>query len=152
MINEKYVKGENTMYKMNPDYLIGIEFIDEQHQELFHLMEQAQKLLKDENMLFKVDELNKILLGLVDYSNKHFKEEVAYMESIDYPRLALHLEAHKGFYEKLHSLDLKTETISLGTQDDVIMDLMEYLTVWLQNHILDCDRKIANFVSTGEAV
>ena len=49
------------MYKMNPDYLIGFELMDTQHQYLFELMEKAQILLKDENILYKYDELKKIL-------------------------------------------------------------------------------------------
>ncbi|MFI3213874.1 MAG: hemerythrin domain-containing protein [Eubacteriales bacterium] len=140
------------MYKMNPNYLLGIEFLDIQHQKLFELMEKVQILLKDQNMLYKYEEIHTILHGLVDYSNIHFKQEVAYMESIDYPRLELHIEAHKGFQDKLSDIIVKYTNISLITQDEIIMDLMEYLTVWLQNHILDCDRKIANFINTGEAI
>ena len=47
------------MYKMNPDYLLGYELMDTQHQYLFGLMEKAQSLLKDENILYKYDELIK---------------------------------------------------------------------------------------------
>ena len=52
------------MYKMNPDYLIGIELMDEQHQVLFELMENAQRLLKDENILYKYDDLTKIFYNI----------------------------------------------------------------------------------------
>ncbi len=139
------------MYKMNPDYLIGIESIDTQHQYLFELMEKAQNLLKDENILYKYDDLITILKGLEDYSHKHFGEEIALMQSIDYPRLQLHEKAHEGFVNKLNSFEIDAEKISLGTQDQMIYDLMEYLKEWLQIHILDCDKKIARFMN-GEKI
>ena len=89
------------MYKMNPEYLLGFELMDTQHQYLFGLMEKAQVLLKDENILYKYDELIEILKGLKNYTLTHFKDEIAFMESIDYPRLQLHKEAHEGFITKL---------------------------------------------------
>jgi hemerythrin len=135
------------MYTMNPEYMIGLPFLDEQHQKIFSLMEDVQTLLKDENILYKYDELVKILEGLEEYALNHFDDEVAFMESIDYPRLQLHIAAHKGFTDKLSSFELDAETISLGTQDKIIMELMDYLTEWLQIHICDCDRKIAAFVN-----
>ena len=139
------------MYKMNPDYFVGIELMDTQHQYLFEMMEKAQNLLKDENILYKYDELIDILEGLHNYTRKHFGEEVAFMESINYPRLQLHLAAHKGFIDKLNSFEVDAEKISLGTQDQVIYDLMEYLKHWLCIHILDCDKKVVRFLN-GENI
>lgn len=139
------------MYKMNPDYLLGLELMDTQHQYLFGLMEKAQGLLKDENILYKYDELIKILNGLEDYTQKHFKDEIALMESLNYPRLQLHIAAHQGFIDKLDSFEIDAEQISLGTQDQMIYDLMEYLKEWLQIHILDCDRKVVRFMN-GEKI
>lgn len=139
------------MYKMNPDYLLGLELMDTQHQYLFELMEKAQNLLRDENILYKYDELITILKGLDDYTQKHFKYEIALMESLNYPRLQLHIAAHQGFIDKLGSFEIDAEKISLGTQDQVIYDLMEYLKDWLRIHILDCDRKVIRFIN-GEKI
>ena len=139
------------MYKMNPDYLIGIELMDEQHQVLFELMENAQRLLKDENILYKYDDLTKILKGLKDYSIKHFREEIELMESVNYPRTELHKEAHNSFVEKLNSFEIDFDKISLGTQDQMILDLMDYLLDWLKVHIMDCDRKVRLFMD-GEPI
>lgn len=139
------------MYKMNPDYLLGLELMDTQHQYLFGLMEKAQTLLKDENILYKYDELFEILKGLEDYTQKHFKDEISLMESLNYPRLQLHIAAHEGFVEKLNSFEIDAEKISLGTQDQMLYNLMEYLKEWLQIHILDCDRKVVRFMN-GENI
>ena len=142
---------ELQMYKMNPDYLLGLELMDTQHQYLFQLMENAQNLLDDENLLYKDEELIEILQGLKDYTKKHFGDEIALMESLDYPRLQLHIKAHQEFIDKLDSFEIDAEKISLGTQDQMIYDLMEYLKEWLQVHILDCDRKVVRFMN-GEKI
>ena len=145
------LERKKIMYKMNPDYLLGLELMDTQHQYLFDLMEKAQTLLKDENILYKYEALYGILKGLENYTQKHFKDEIALMESLNYPRLHLHIAAHQGFIDKLNSFEIDAEKISLGTQDEMIYDLMEYLKEWLQVHILDCDRKVIRFIN-GENI
>ena len=136
---------------MNPDYLLGLELMDTQHQHLLQLMEDAQNLLDDENLLYKDEELIEILQGLKDYIKKHFNDEIALMKSMDYPRLQLHINAHNEFIEKVNSFEIDAEKISLRTQDKMIYDLMEYLKEWLQIHILDCDRKVIRFMN-GEKI
>ena len=125
--------------------------MDTQHQHLFTLMEDVQALLEDENLLYKDEELIEILQGLRDYIKMHFGEEIALMESLDYPRLQLHIKAHNEFIEKVNSFEIDAEKISLRTQDKMIYDLMEYLKEWLKVHILDCDKKVIRFMN-GEKI
>lgn len=139
------------MYKMKPEYAIGISELDEQHQKLFSLIDDAQTLLKDENILYKYDHLINILQGMRTYADKHFQTEVALMENLNYPELESHKEAHDGFCKKVDSFHLNMETISLGTQNKIIEELLDYLNQWLQVHILACDRKIADFMADATA-
>ena len=104
-----------------------------------------------ESFFYKDEELIEILQGLKDYIKKHFQDEIALMESMDYPRLQLHLKAHQEFADKVNSFEIDAEKISLRTQDKMIYDLMEYLKEWLQIHILDCDRKVIRFMN-GEKI
>ena len=135
------------MYKMNPEYLIGIDLMDEQHQVLFELMEKAQKLLKDEYILYKYDDLINILNGLKEYTHKHFTEEIEFMESVNYPDIEAHKLAHKAFVDKINAFGIDFDKISLGTQDKMIDELLNYLIQWLQEHILDCDRRVHIFMN-----
>ena len=61
------------------------------------------------------------------------------------------LAAHEGFCKKLDSFSLDMDAISLGTQDKMLLEILDYLNEWLQIHILDCDRKIARFMN-GEQI
>lgn len=127
------------MYEMKEEYKIGVELIDEEHTHLFELVEEAYQLLKEEFVSDKYDQIMRILQELREYTIKHFTDEEAYMESIDYPALFIQKAQHKSFVEKLEELD----HMNLDEdQDKIIEDLLTFLTDWLINHIMKVDKLI----------
>lgn len=128
-------------YEMKAEYLIGIEKMDEQHAKLLELMDEAHSLLKDENKLYKCADIRKILAGIKDYTNLHFTDEEAYMQEIGYDGLAGHKKLHDAFAKKVDEFDLHVSDLSLGTQDGMILELLDYLKEWIQKHICEEDRK-----------
>lgn len=129
------------MYEMKPEYYIGIEMIDEEHKQLFKYADEAYELLNDEFTPDKYDKIEAILVKLRDYTEKHFTDEENYMESINYKKLFTQKIQHQEFISKLDEfIDLhKSET---EDQDKQIMNILEYLTEWLVNHILNVDGQI----------
>ena len=130
------------MYELKDQYLTGIELIDNQHRKIFKLADDAYQLQKDENMLFKHDEIMNIVKGLQEYTEYHFSEEETYMESIQYEGLGFQKEQHRKFIEELERLHEETDQVSLGNQDEVILEILSYLVNWLQEHIEQYDMKI----------
>ena len=129
------------MYKMKPEYFIGIEIIDEEHKQLFQYANEAYELLHEEFTPDKYDNISDILKKLREYTKKHFADEEAYMESIQYKRLFTQKVQHQAFIDKLDELDLE----HLGeedSQEEQIMDILNFLTDWLINHILNVDGMI----------
>ena len=124
------------MYEMKPEYYIGIEMIDEEHKQLFKYADEAYELLNDEFTPDKYDKIEAILIKLRDYTEKHFTDEENYMESINYKKLFTQKIQHQEFISKLD------EFIETEDQDKQIMDILEYLTEWLVNHILYVDGQI----------
>lgn len=129
------------MYEMKPEYYIGIELIDEEHKQLFKYADEAYELLNDEFTPDKYDKIEAILVKLRDYTEKHFSDEENYMESINYKKLFTQKIQHQEFISKLDEFidQHKSET---EDQDKQIMDILEYLTEWLVNHILHVDGQI----------
>lgn len=129
------------MYEMKPEYYIGIEMIDEEHKQLFKYADEAYELLNDEFTPDKYDKIEAILVKLRDYTEKHFTDEENYMESINYKKLFTQKIQHQEFISKLDEFidQHKSET---EDQDKQIMDILEYLTEWLVNHILHVDGQI----------
>lgn len=129
------------MYEMKPEYFTGIELIDDEHKQLFSYANEAYNLLQEEFTPDKYDNISHILEELRDYTKKHFADEEAYMESINYKRLFTQKIQHQQFIEKLDELD--TEHLGeVDDQDSQIRGILDFLTDWLVNHILHVDTLI----------
>ena len=129
------------MYEMKPEYYIGIEMIDEEHKQLFKYADEAYELLNDEFTPDKYDKIEAILIKLRDYTEKHFTDEENYMESINYKKLFTQKIQHQEFISKLDEF-IDSDKSEREDQDKQIMDILEYLTEWLVNHILYVDGQI----------
>lgn len=129
------------MYEMKPEYLTNIPLIDEEHQQLFDYANQVYELLHQEFIADKYDNIADILGKLRDYTKKHFADEEAYMESIQYKRLFSQKVQHNEFIQKLDEWDLESIDES-ENQDETIQEMLNFLTDWLIHHILELDTQI----------
>lgn len=126
------------MYEMKPEYYIGIDLIDEEHQQLFSYANEAYELLHEEFTPDKYDNISDILSKLRNYTRKHFADEEAYMESIGYKRLFTQKIQHQEFIDRLDELDLE-HLGEAADQQQQIAEILNFLTDWLINHILHVD-------------
>lgn len=127
------------MFIMKDEFLTGITLIDDEHRELFRIAQSALDLYQDDFVVDKYDHIVVILKELRDYTIKHFADEEAYMESINYKKLFTQKIEHNAFVEKLNEFDF--DTID-ENQDSTIIDLLNFLNDWLVNHILEKDKLI----------
>lgn len=129
------------MYEMKPEYFTGITLIDEEHKQLFAYANEAYDLLQEEFIPDKYDRIVAILQELRNYTKKHFSDEEAYMESIQYKRIFTQKIQHQEFIDKLDNIDI--DSIEAGeNQDEALIDILEFLTNWLIHHILELDTLI----------
>ncbi len=126
------------MYEFTQDCLTGIQKIDEEHEKLFGLINQTLKLLHNEMLQDKYHQVIEILEELKEYADRHFAGEEAYMAAINDPELELQKEQHMIFREKIDSMDLRNIS-EMENQQEVLEELMRYLTRWLYQHILSSD-------------
>jgi len=108
--------------------------LDQQHQELFDLANAVQAL--DPNSADKA-ELGKLFKEFFDYMAKHFKEEEAYMKSLDYPLLEKHKKFHESIIEGMTKI-LREKKGIVELQKSMKMIAKK----WLVEHILENDLKI----------
>lgn len=127
------------MYEMKPEYLTGIDFIDEEHTKLFSIANNAYELLTDQFIPDKYDYILEVINELKEYTKYHFDHEETYMNSIGYKRILSQKVAHDDFIEKLFSYD--SEKID-ENQKDVLLELLDFLNTWLIEHILRKDTLI----------
>lgn len=131
------------MYKFTDDCLVGIEEIDNEHRRLFHMINEAIDLSK-ENM--DVSAITKNLLpGLKDYAATHFAHEEAYMERIHDPELPIQKKEHEDFTKTVNSFSLDTSSPEATKKS--FDELLTYLVRWLYRHILSSDIMIGKMSS-----
>ncbi len=130
------------MYVMKPEFFTGIEFIDTEHKKLFDLANKVYEL-KRVWSVDKFDQIKAVLQELFDYTETHFKDEEAYMESIGYKRLFTQKIQHKEFIDKLHEIWETHLEDTEELQEEIIQNILEFLTHWLIEHILHQDKLIA---------
>ncbi len=138
---------EEWMIRENPceftdDYRIGIDLIDHEHEQLFHIVDQAYRMAKTFEGSVNGGEAARILEQLGAYTKEHFRDEEEYMESIQYEGLAAQKRAHEAFVDKLETIDIKE--LEHGSRES-FQQLVEFLLGWLINHILQSDKKIPLF-------
>ncbi|MDD2969669.1 MAG: hemerythrin family protein [Lachnospiraceae bacterium] len=125
------------MFEMKQEYYLGVDAMDAEHIKLFEIAEGAYQLLTDEFITDKFDYIVKIIQELKEYTEVHFADEEAYMESIQYKKLFSHKIEHHEFIEKLNQIDWNEVE---KDQEKTILNLLEFLNQWLINHILYTDK------------
>ena len=126
-------------YEFTKDYHTGIDFIDEEHAKLFEIANRAYDLLTNQFVTDKYDAIVAVLEELRDYTKYHFNHEEEYMKSINYPKRFSQLHQHTQFINKMESYNLKEIDVN---QQEGLMEILDFLALWLQSHIKGMDKKI----------
>ena len=113
--------------------------MDAEHKRLFEIADEAYQLTKEDLLVDKYDQVRHILGELKDYALQHFEHEEAYMESINYKHMFIQKVQHDQFREKINDMNL--EHLDENTEE-MLQDILSYLTNWLINHILEHDKQI----------
>ena len=126
-------------YEFTKEYHTGIDFIDEEHAKLFEIANRAYDLLTNQFVTDKYDAIVAVLEELKDYTKYHFNHEEEYMKSINYPKRFSQLHQHTQFINKLESYNLKEIDVN---QQEGLLEILDFLALWLQSHIKGMDKKI----------
>ncbi len=128
------------MYEMKDEFKTGIEIIDNEHKMIFEIADKIYKLSKNEFIIDKYDRIINLIEELKGYAALHFRDEEAYMESINYKKMFTQKVDHDSFIKKLNEIDLNDLD---ANQEEYILELLDFINDWLVNHILEKDMLIA---------
>lgn len=124
------------MIKWSSDYKVGIDFIDKQHEKIFEIAARAEALLKNDFYTDKFNKIMEIIHELEEYTIFHFKSEEEYMMSIGYKKYFSQKIEHDEFIKKIDDIEHKEID---ENQDKFIIGILEFIIVWLTEHILEKD-------------
>jgi len=120
---------------------VGVDEIDEQHQELYRRAERLILALKAGDR----GEVEPLLRYLSDYVVSHFDCEERWMASAEYPALEEHRDAHRRFRDDF--AELTREYQRKGPTPLVALTVHNWLSAWLQQHIAGADVALAGWIN-----
>ncbi len=118
---------------------VGIESIDEQHQQLVSIINDLNEAIKN-NQADQI--IADVFERLVSYTKVHFAFEEQLFDSHGYEGSPAHKAQHEALIDTVFSLQgrLTTDGNILG------LEVMEFLRRWLTDHILKTDKDYAMFL------
>jgi len=128
-------------------YKIGVEAIDQQHEELFRRVSNFNQTIRNEvNWEAKLDKVKETMLFMKDYVIVHFNDEEAYQEQIGYPQIEEHKDAHAKFKQGIDNYVKIFE--EEGFTEEKIQEFGGKLMAWLIMHVGNMDQKIGEYVKS----
>ncbi|MEI6559574.1 MAG: bacteriohemerythrin [Rhodospirillaceae bacterium] len=119
--------------------LLGIGLIDEQHQSLVALFNALIDRLNDG---FSDSERQVLVNRLFEYTQYHFTAEEQIMDSCKYAKRHSHKKQHDAFV-----MNIKDFANGKAMSPQGVMEIAQFLSVWIQQHILIADKEMGAFVS-----
>jgi hemerythrin len=140
------VHGKDFMlnFEWRKEFSVGNEQIDAHHKRIIGLANKLYDAVKTGQEAAVVED---ILQSLTKYAQTHFATEEQLFLPTDYPDSKMHIALHQEFCAKLLQLN------ALLQQHDTFtgLELMELLTSWFVNHILQIDRQYIPYLHTPPA-
>ena len=127
-----------ALINWNDSFSVKVSEIDQQHKMLIDMVNELHDAMKIGKGR---DALGKIVENLIRYSTTHFALEERYFAQIEYPDIDNHVKEHANFIRKVmefqEGFNKRNLTLSV--------EVMKFLSDWLQSHILGADQKYSQF-------
>ena len=132
------------MYRFTEDCMTGIKEIDDEHRNLFEMLNEVMALIENGSDSGTI--IRNLLLKLKDYAATHFAHEEAYMAKIGDMELPRQKKEHEQFVEMINSYNISDMTDEQSIQ--AVNELLSYMAKWLYRHILGSDTMIGRLTDT----
>jgi hemerythrin-like metal-binding protein len=120
---------------------VGVDNMNHQHKKILSLMNNLYEAFEQKK---EFDQFISILDELKDFTIKHFAEEEAYMESINFEGIQVHKGIHQQLLEKFTS---NYQTIT--NERKLTQEFFDFLKFWLSSHIQGIDIKYGKAIRQG---
>ena len=132
----------------NDGLVTGIDKIDEQHQILINLFNEANTKLTANN---NADFFDHISRDFLSYALYHFETEEELIQKYGYSEVKTgdierHILQHRSFSAKVVAVHNDIKAGILISRED----LLAFLNSWLINHILNTDKQLTAFLLASE--
>ncbi len=123
-----------SVIRWRESYNTGIEQFDEEHHKIVDFINSMFVAIRDKA---EQQEVEKVLAGVVSYTEYHFDNEEAIMAASNYPEL----EEHRKKHEKLKAETVKFKVRLEEDFKEGSRKFYVFLREWFTDHIMECDMK-----------
>ena len=114
---------------------VGVVVLDEDHKKLIAMINELHEaMLHGRSKEVFAD----ILCRLSAYTVEHFTREEGFLSETGYPSLDLHHRVHEKLKADVAAIRRKFDK---GVDAALQIDTLQFLQDWLQNHILQTDKR-----------
>jgi len=129
------------MFEWKPEYGVGIEMVDSQHQQLFAIGRELYAAMSSGKGTATV---GNILDRLIQYTKSHFAAEEALQRKAGYPNYLNHKKKH----DELTKQVLEFQAEFAAGRVALSIQVLEFLRTWLTQHIQVEDTAYAPYVKS----
>lgn len=131
--------------KWKPEYSCYDQAIDEQHKKMIDMINEMNELSLYDDHIDRYDNIIEVFSRLKDYTVYHFDHEEKLFDEHGYDSFnkKIQILEHKSFVNKVIAINLYELD---QNQDETIASVLDYLSKWLEHHILDIDMRFGNFL------
>lgn len=136
---------QGMVFFLEPNMKTGLEVIDQDNDKLFKIINKLNlELYKSP---YRIEQTLDLFKSLMKFGIEHFELEERLIESIDYPadESEHHIGEHRMFLRKIKQL-----IDELGQHK--MIEVLEFLNRWLNEHVLKTDKAFAKAYLTQHAV
>mgnify|MGYP000846769350 CR=1 FL=1 len=129
-----------TLIRWDKSFSVGVNEIDGQHEKLVGMINDLNEQMRQGK---GKEILGRLMNALVAYTGTHFRTEEKYLDQFRYPEADSHKQEHEAFVRKVVDFKAGFEAGRLGLS----LQVMNFLSDWLQNHIKGVDRQYGPFLN-----
>ncbi|MBF0418368.1 MAG: bacteriohemerythrin [Magnetococcales bacterium] len=141
-------RRQTNLIVWTPDMSVGDRILDFDHRNLIALLNQVYKSIQQRDVIL----FNLVQQELFNYTLGHFNREEVYLREKGYPQLDRHVKVHQVLTRKVRDMRHRFLTeVNLNNQQQLGDELLNLLSGWLREHILEEDLKYYRFVRSQAA-
>lgn len=125
------------------EYSVNIEEIDEQHKKIFEIGRNVSNLVFTADESYSKEIVLSIFEELKRYTEFHFEFEEGLMKEKDYAHYETHRQEHKILINGIRKIEENSQD---KLEKDTLIELINFIFVWISNHILISDRKFKDIL------
>lgn len=127
-----------ALFEWRAEYSVAVSEFDEQHKILFGIINELHNGMKSG----RTKEVYEHLFdGLIDYTTQHFSAEEKLMQEHGYLSYTAHHKEHVKLIIQVLEFREKYKQGNIGLG----VELLTFLTEWLQHHIMEVDKQYGAF-------